>query len=243
MGKRSVSVGILAAMVAGFIAMVAPAANALTSAENCFYQAINRERAHYGRKALTLKSDLTSIARRHSNWMAGDGTIYHADSNSPHYKQGDNLAAEVSGNWWAAGENVGMGPDCSSIHDAFMASPGHKANILDTDYNQVGVGVAYDSDGTVYVTEDFAGRPSSTSTTTTHTTTTRRTTTTVHHVTSTVTHRATTHHAAAPKPAVKHHHVPVAAAQAVPMTVTVLVKLAGMDAPQVDPATGAAMGV
>ena len=240
MGKRSVSLGIVATMVAGIIALVAPAANALTSVENCFYQAINRERAAVGRKALTLKSDLTSIARRHSNWMAGDGTIYHADSSSPHYKQGDNLAAEVSGNWWAAGENVGMGPDCNSIHDAFMASPGHKANILDTDYNQVGVGVAFDSDGTVYVTEDFAGRPSSTSTTTTTRTTTRRTTTTVHH-TSTVT-RATTHHAAAPKPAVKPRPVPPPA-QAVPMTVTVLVKLAGMDAPQVDPATGAAMGV
>jgi len=238
MGKRSVSIGILAAMVAGFIAVVAPAANALTSVENCFYQAINRERAAVGHKALALKSDLTSIARRHSNWMAGDGTIYHADPSSPHYKQGDNLAAEVSGNWWAAGENVGMGPDCQSIHDAFMASPGHKANILDTDYNQVGVGVAFDSDGTVYVTEDFAGRPSSTSTTTTR----RTTSTTVHHVTRTVTHRATTHHAAAPKPAVKPRPVPPPA-QAVPMTVTVLVKLAGMDAPQVDPATGAAMGV
>jgi uncharacterized protein YkwD len=238
MGKRSVSVGILAAIVAGFIAVVAPAANALTSVENCFYQAINSARASAGHKALTLESDLTSIARRHSNWMAGDGTIYHADSSSPHYKQGDNLAAEVSGNWWSAGENVGMGPDCQSIADAFMASPEHKANILDTSYNQVGVGVAFDSSGTVYVTEDFAGRPmSSTSTTTHHTTTVR-------HYTRTVTHRATTHRSAAPKVAPKAHPVtPAAVAQAAPMTVTVLIKLVGMDAQQVDPATGEAMGV
>ena len=233
MGKRSVSVGILAALVAGFIAIVAPAANALTSVESCFYQAINRERAAVGHHALTLKSDLTSIARNHSQKMAHDGTIYH----------NTNLGNDIQGDWYAAGENVGMGPDCQSIHDAFMSSPGHKANILDTDYNQVGVGVAFDSDGTVYITEDFAGRR-----TTTTTTATRRTTT-VRHVTSTVTHRttthrATTHHAsAALKPAPKPRHVAAVAAQAAPMTVTVLVKLLGMDAQQVDPATGAAMGV
>jgi hypothetical protein len=219
MGKRSVSIGILAAMVAGFIAVVAPAANALTSVENCFYQAINRERAAVGHKALALKSDLTSIARRHSNWMAGDGTIYHADPSSPHYKQGDNLAAEVSGNWWAAGENVGMGPDCRSIHDAFMSSPGHRSNILDRSYNQVGVGVAYDSDGTVYVTEDFAGRPFGS----------------VHHVV-----RRTVVHHAAPKPAVKRRvvHVPEE-----PQTVGMLLSLLGLDADRVDPVSGQALGI
>jgi len=238
MGRRTVSAALLTALVAGFIAILAPAANALTSVESCFYNDINRERAANGRHALTLMSDLTSIARRHSNWMAGDGTIYHADSSSPHYKQGDNLAAEISGNWTAAGENVGMGPDCSSIHNAFMASPGHKANILDTDYNQVGVGVAFDAGGTVYVTEDFAGRWSSTPTTTTHHTTT-------HHYTSrAVTHRATTHTAAAaPKPKATPKLKPASVPQEAPMTVEVLMKLVGLDARQVDPATGAAMGV
>ena len=174
MGKRTVSSIILVTLVAGFIAILAPAAGALSSAESCFFNATNHERAARGIPKLALKSDLTSIARRHSNWMAGDQRIYHADSTSPHYREGDNLAKEISGNWWAAGENVGMGPDCSRIQDAFMGSPAHKANILDRDYNQVGVGVAYDSDHTMYVTVDFAGRKSSTTTTTTA----RRTTST-----------------------------------------------------------------
>jgi len=238
----------MAAFVAGFIAILAPAANALTSVESCFYNAINRERAANGRKALALMNDLTSIARRHSNWMAGDGTIYHADSSSPHYRQGDNLAAEISGNWWAAGENVGMGPDCDSIHQAFMASPEHRANILDTDYNQVGVGVAYDSGGTVYITEDFAGRPSSSSgSTTTHHSTS---TTSPSSTTSNTTHYvfqstpSTSHRSAAPASVHKPAAKPAAVAeQMVPQTVSVLLKLVGLDARQVDPATGAAMGV
>jgi hypothetical protein len=231
MGKRSVSGFVLVGLVAGFIAILAPAANALTSVENCFYSAINRERAAVGHHALALKSDLTSIARNHSQKMAHDGTIYH----------NMNLGNDIQGNWYAAGENVGMGPDCQSIHAAFMSSPGHKANILDTDYNQVGVGVAFDADGTVYVTEDFAGRRSTT-TTTHHTTTVRRVT---RQVTHHVTHRATTHRASvAPKPVLTPKRaLPEVAAFAVPMTVSVLVKLVGMDAPQVDPATGAALGV
>src|SRR5438552_1915375 len=143
MGKRSVSTLVLTTLVVGIVAFLAPAANALTSVESCFYNKINAERAVVGHPKLTLMSDLTSIARNHSQKMAHDGTIYH----------NNNLANDVSGNWTAVGENVGMGPTCQSIHDAFMASTGHRANILDTDYNQVGVGVALGSDGTIYVTE------------------------------------------------------------------------------------------
>src|SRR5207249_6003284 len=113
------------------------------------------------------------------------------------YKQ--KTAYEISGNWWAAGENVGMGPSCSSIQDAFMSSPGHKANILDRDYNQVGVGVSV-KDGTIYVTVDFAGRKTSSSTTTVRRTTTTTRTTTVTHRTSTVTAAAKPKPKPRPKP-------------------------------------------
>lgn len=234
MGKRSVSTLVLVTLVAGFIAILAPAASALSSAESCFFNYINSERAAVGRKKLTLASDLVSIARKHSAKMAADGTIYH----------NNNLGNEISGNWYAAGENVGMGPDCKSVHDAFMASPGHKANILDSDYNQVGVGVAYDNGGTLYITEDFAGRKTTTTTTTTtvrrttSTTTTRRTTSTTHTVTRHTARPAAAKAAAKPKPAPKP-----APARAVPMTVEMLVKLVGMDAQQTDPATGAALGI
>jgi cysteine-rich secretory family protein len=224
MVKRSVSITILGALVAGLIAVTAPAASALTSVESCFYSATNHERTSRGIPKLSLASDLVSIARKHSEKMAADGTIYH----------NNNLGNEISGNWWAAGENVGMGPSCDSIQSAFMSSPGHKANILDRDYNQVGVGVAI-KDNTIYVTVDFAGRKTSSSTTTvrrTTTTTTRTTTTTTHHAAS-----VTAASKPKPKPALKPVY------EATPRTVSLLVKLVGMDARQVDPATGAAMGV
>jgi cysteine-rich secretory family protein len=213
MRKRSVSIMSLLFLVCGLVGIDVRPASALSSVESCFYRAINRERAHVGRHSLALKSDLTYIARRHSRRMAADGTIYH----------NDNLGNEIPGRWYAAGENVGMGPDCQSIHDAFMASPGHKANILDRDYNQVGVGVAMGDDGTVYVTEDFAGRRS----------------TVVHR--PVIARRPTARPTAAAPPKPRKPVPPLVAAE--PRTIDVLLLLLGLDARRVDATTGEAMGI
>ena len=49
------------------------------------------------------------------------------------------LTSDVT-NWRWVGENVGYGPDVATVHAAFMNSPAHKANILDRDYTEVGIG-------------------------------------------------------------------------------------------------------
>ena len=54
-------------------------------------------------------------------------------------------------------ENVALNEDVPSAHEAFMHSPPHRANILNSDYNVVGVAVLRSGDH-VYVTEDFAHR-------------------------------------------------------------------------------------
>lgn len=126
-----------------------PAAHATTEEER-FVSLTNTERTRQGIHKLVVKSDLTAIARNHSQSMAEDETIYH----------NQNLPNQVPGNWTALGENVGMGPSVQSIHNAFMDSPGHRANILDPDYTEIGIGVAI-RDDTIYVTEVFAHRTSS----------------------------------------------------------------------------------
>jgi len=228
MGKRTASLLVVAVLAAAFMALAAPSASALSSYESCFVNSLNSERAAVGRPKLAVKSDLVANARNHSEDMAADGTIYHNSK----------LASQIEGNWWALGENVGMGPTCGSIHDAFMASPGHKANILDRDYNQIGVGVVV-KDDTIYVTEVFAGRKSTT-TSKPKTTVTKTTTTTSKPSTSTAPAPAPK---PKPKPKPKPDPKPAPVLTASPRTVDVLVQLAGMDANQVDPATGAAMGV
>jgi hypothetical protein len=104
---------------------------------------VNQERASAGLPALSVASDLVDVATRHSQRMASSGRLYH----------NPNLGSEVSG-WERVTENVGRGPDARPIHDAFMASSTHAANILDGGVTQVGVGVVW-VDGTLWVTQVF----------------------------------------------------------------------------------------
>ena len=113
------------------------------SAESQFVAAINQERAARGLPALQVAGDLTSVARSHSARMASSGNLHH----------NPNLGSHV-GNWQKVGENVGVGPSVSSIHSAFMNSASHRANILGSDWVQVGVGVEVRGDS-IWVTEVF----------------------------------------------------------------------------------------
>jgi uncharacterized protein YkwD len=107
---------------------------------------MNHERVERDRHKLRLRPKLTRLARRHSRAMAAEGTIFHSD-----------LGDTVSGlSWSIAGENVGMGPSIRGLHNAFMESPGHRANVLERRYRRVGVGVVR-SDRTIYVTVLFLG--------------------------------------------------------------------------------------
>lgn len=63
-------------------------------------------------------------------------------------------AAAAARNWRWVGENVGFGPEVRTVQEAFMRSAGHRANMLDRDYAQTGVGVAR-RDGRVWVVQVF----------------------------------------------------------------------------------------
>jgi hypothetical protein len=56
-----------------------------------------------------------------------------------------------------SGENVALGGDTVTVHDALMHSPHHRDNILDPEFNAVGIGVVRTGRG-IYVTQDFAHR-------------------------------------------------------------------------------------
>jgi uncharacterized protein YkwD len=122
----------------------APNAQASTSgSEQQFVSSINSARASAGRPALTTSSDLTSVARSWAATMASSNTLKH----------NPNLTSQIT-NWRYAGENVGVGGNVPQLHQAFMDSPAHKANILDRDYTQVGVGVVMGG-GRMWVVEVF----------------------------------------------------------------------------------------
>ena len=134
----------VAALLALLVTLLVPtAARADAGAEAAFVQRVNQERAAQGLAPLAVADDLVAVARRHSGRMADAADLHHNPA----------LASEVTG-WQKVGENVGRGPSVDPIHAAFMASPGHRQNILDGDWTELGVGVVV-RDGTVWVTQVF----------------------------------------------------------------------------------------
>lgn len=120
-----------------------PAAQASPTLEQQALELLNSERTQRGTSALAVSSELTDVARVHSGAMASRGHLYHNPS----------LTTDVS-NWTRLTENIGVGPSVPSVHDAFMNSSGHRANILDPRVTEVGVGVET-RDGRVWVTQVF----------------------------------------------------------------------------------------
>ncbi len=132
---------ILLASVAVLVASFAIPAQAGPS--GTLLSRINASRAAAGKAPLETYWDLTDDANAHTNRMVSEGRVYHNPSLS-----------SVTGVWQALGENVGVGLDANQLHDEFMASSGHRANILG-DYNYVGIGTAVDESGLIWATVIF----------------------------------------------------------------------------------------
>lgn len=110
---------------------------------------VNQARAAAGVGALRARMDVTQIAAGHSQAMAAAGSIWHND---------DYFTPATKARLGAVfvGENVAMNPTLDGAHQRLMASPGHRANILDGRFSVVGISVVSDGKGELFVTQDFA---------------------------------------------------------------------------------------
>ncbi|MEN8242185.1 MAG: CAP domain-containing protein, partial [Chloroflexota bacterium] len=117
---------------------------------------INAERAKVGIDALSIQSQLTTAARNHSDDMTCSSFFSHESptSGSPF----DRIeAAGYSYSW--AGENIAAGYGTpAALVEGWMSSEGHRANILNANFTQVGIGYAYwaESEYGAYWTAVFA---------------------------------------------------------------------------------------
>ena len=133
---------------------VGTSASADPSSESDFLSAHNAIRASHGLGSLTVDSNLRSWARTHSQFMADGGC---PDGKSICHSTSGQLQAAGGSGWSKLGENVGVGGSVSVLMDAFMNSPGHRANIVDPSYNYVGIGTVH-VDGKIYVTVVFMAK-------------------------------------------------------------------------------------
>jgi uncharacterized protein YkwD len=130
----------------------------LTRAEASLLTVMNQARAANGLRPLRADARLERAARGHSSDMLRTDRFYHGAFDArirqvgiraPHV--GENLA-------WG----VGTLSRARAIVNMWLASPGHRANLLDPGYRIVGVGAIRGSfaghDGALMITTDFAGR-------------------------------------------------------------------------------------
>jgi len=112
--------------------------------EACFAQGTNAARSAVGAPTIPVSAQLSTEARAHSQEMATANNLYHS-----------NLLQQYPGNQITLGENVGVGPACDAIQQAFINSPHHYENIVNHIWTSFGVGVAFDSGGEIWVTVAF----------------------------------------------------------------------------------------
>lgn len=132
------------------------AASAQESAdEKAIVDAVNQERAKTGLPPLAVNPKLVQAARIHADDMARLGQMAHDLPGAAQPTLTDR-AKYVGYGFSYLGENIAFNyPDTGSVMDAWMGSPGHKANILSANYTQIGVGIAYDSSGQPYYCQVF----------------------------------------------------------------------------------------
>ena len=142
---------LVAALLMAITALVlAPTASASASESGSIHSFINQARAAAGLAPLNRSASLDQVAANWANQLAAAGQLAH----NPSY------SAQIPGGWTNVGENVAQGqPTGAAMHDAWMASSGHRANILGAFTD---VGIAFIAvGGTTWGVEVFAAYPGS----------------------------------------------------------------------------------
>ncbi len=106
-------------------------------AERYLFEAVNRERHGRGLPVLIWNKVLARVARNHSAEMCQTGDFGHRSARSGRPEDRVRRAGVAAS---MVAENVASASNAASAHDALMASPGHRANILTKDLAEVGIG-------------------------------------------------------------------------------------------------------
>jgi uncharacterized protein YkwD len=123
-----------------------------TKAEQELLRAVNQQRKAHGLPALQSDEALTIAARKHAELMAQQGKVAHQFPGEPGLPE---RARAAGAHFTWLSENVDEGPNADAIHQSFMKSPQHRANILDSDMDSAGIGVA-ERKGEWFAVEDFS---------------------------------------------------------------------------------------
>ncbi len=122
------------------------------TAEQTLLQSANKERVARGIPPLRWSTALADMARQHASRMARQNTLSHQLPGEPGLAD---RARQAGVRFSSLAENVAEGPTLEAIHEAWMKSPPHRANLLDPQLDSVGIAVAA-GNGVLFAAEDFS---------------------------------------------------------------------------------------
>jgi len=126
---------------------------ALKSYEDEVVRLVNVERARNGLGPLKNNWEVARVARIKSQDMANKNYFSHT---SPTYGSPFNMMEDFGIRFSAAGENIAKGQRTpEEVVRGWMNSPGHRANILNRSFTEIGVGAARNKNGVIYWTQLF----------------------------------------------------------------------------------------
>jgi len=122
-----------------------------TAAEQLFALA-NQSRAQAGLGALTWDASLAQAAMRHCQRMAGEGEISHRYGGEADLSE---RSAAAGAHFSRIEENIAVGSRAEQIHEGWMNSPGHRANLLNAQIDRVGIAVV-SAQGVLFAVADYS---------------------------------------------------------------------------------------
>ena len=129
--------------------------NSFASYQQEVVDLVNKERAKYGLSALKSNAYLANVATIKSQDMINKNYFSHT---SPTYGSPFDMMKQFGISYSTAGENIAMGQKTpSEVVTAWMNSEGHRANILNSNFKEIGIGVAKNAKGQLYWTQMFIG--------------------------------------------------------------------------------------
>jgi len=114
-------------------------------------QMANQARAQAGAGPLQWDAALATAARQHCLRMADEGQLSHQFPGEPDVSQ---RASQAGAHFSLIEENVALAPTPAEIHNAWMHSPGHRANLLNPQVDRIGIAVVAGRFG-LYAVADY----------------------------------------------------------------------------------------
>ncbi|MGE5672984.1 MAG: CAP domain-containing protein [Mycobacterium leprae] len=126
----------------------------MTAAEQQMLNLINNARAQNGLAPLKADATLTRMAEVKSQDMINNNYFAHQ---SPTYGSPFQMMARFGVTYNTAGENIAGNSTVNGAFQAWMNSPGHRANILNGQYTKTGIGIVNGGPYGMMFTQEFVG--------------------------------------------------------------------------------------